>query len=94
MRRHNERSFEECLEFSEMWRSEIAGLPVRACPRDDRGSVGPADLIADLVRIAHDRRRLGSDVAASFKGVAAAVGISPEGLAEAVRAALETERAA
>jgi len=86
---HNEHAFTEAVEFLGLWRSEIAGVPI-----EDRRDTGAADTIAALVRVAHDRGQLGAGVAASFKDVAAAVGVSAERLAEAVRDALGAELAA
>jgi len=94
LERHNKRTFSEAVDFLGMWRSEIAGEATEPLTLEDRADTGTAGMIAALVRIAHDRQRLGRDVAASFKDVAAAVGISPERLTEAVRAALETDLAA
>jgi hypothetical protein len=94
LERHNEHAFSEAVDWLRMWRAELAGEPADRTTLDERGEAGTADLIAELVRVAHDRRQLGAGVAASFKDVAAAVGISAERLAEAVRAALETDLAA
>lgn len=94
MKRHDARLYADAVEFLGMFRSEIAGEATEPLTLEDRADTGTADMIAALVRIAHDRQRLGRDVAASFKDVAAAVGISPERLTEAVRAALETDLAA
>ncbi|MHB8488461.1 MAG: hypothetical protein ACYDCS_04095 [Candidatus Dormibacteria bacterium] len=91
---HNEHTFREALDFLELWRGEMVGESATRPTLDNRGDAESAELIATLVRIAHDRRRLTRDAATSFKAIAAAVGISSERLAEAVRAALETDLAA
>jgi hypothetical protein len=94
LERHNEHAFSEAVDWLRMWRAESMGSPAERTMLDERREAGTADLIAELVRVAHDRRQLGAGVAASFKDVAAAVGISAERLAEAVRAALQAEQAA
>jgi len=94
LERHNEHSFIEAVALLEMWRREVDGESAIRPRLEGIDGAGTSDLVAELVRIAHARRRLDRAVAASFKDVAAAVGISAERLAEAVRAALETERAA
>lgn len=94
LERHNERTFSEALEFIEMWRDEMGSEPVEPLGLGDQEARGPADLLGDLVRIAHGRRTLGSSVAASFKRVASAVGVSDELLGRSVRAALGADRAA
>jgi hypothetical protein len=94
LERHNERAAADAVEFLGMWRAEIGGMPTERLTLEERADVGTADTIAELVRVAHDRRQLGAGLATSFKDVAAAVGISAERLAEAVRAALETDLAA
>jgi hypothetical protein len=90
--RHNVNSFLDAVEFLEMWRREIGGgfMTQQAVA----GRSDTADMIGALVRAAHDRRCLSLDVASSFKRVAAAVGVSAECLATAVRDALDSELAA
>ena len=94
LERHNEHAFSEAVEFLGMWRSEIAGEATEPLALEDRADTETAELIAELVRVAHGRRRLDPGVAVSFKRVAAAVGVSAERLAAAVRGALDSEVAA
>jgi hypothetical protein len=66
------------------------GRPALAAFGDDR----VAALLGELARLAHVRGKLDKPVATALKAVAAAVGVSPERLTEAARAALATEEPA
>jgi hypothetical protein len=66
------------------------GRPALASFGDDR----VAALLGELARLAKVRGTLDKPVATASKTVAAAVGVSPERLTEAARAAIETEEPA
>lgn len=66
------------------------GRPALASFGDDR----VAALLGELARLAKVRGTLGKPAATALKAVAAAVGVSPERLTEAARAALATEEPA
>ena len=94
LERHNEHTFREAVDFLDLWRREVSCEPMTPAAVEDRSDTEVAELIAALVRIAHNRGRLGRDVAGSFKHVAAAVGVSAERLSAAVHGALDSELAA
>jgi hypothetical protein len=66
------------------------GRPALECMGDDRA----AAILGELARLARVRGTLDRPVGTALKAVAAAVGVSPERLTEAARAALATEEPA
>jgi hypothetical protein len=74
-----------------VWKGAIAmnaaGRPALTCWGDDQ----VAALLGEVARLAKVRDTLDKPVATALRAVAAAVGVSPERLAEAVRAAVASE---
>jgi hypothetical protein len=73
------------------------GLPMNPNGRPALASFGDdqvAALLGELARLAKVRNTLDKPVATALRALAAAVGVSPERLTEAVRAALATEESA
>jgi hypothetical protein len=80
----------------ERWQPRVwlGGIPMAPHGRPALASFGDdqvAALLGELARLAKVRNTLDKPVATALKALAAAVGVSPERLVEAVRGALATE---
>jgi hypothetical protein len=72
----------------------LGSIAMNGAGRPALGDEQVAALLAELARLAKVRNTLGQAVGDALKTVAAAVGVSPARLAEAVRGALATEEPA